>query len=134
MTLAAYFPPQARKTPSFSCAAFPPGSPPTDHVEVLGLSDDQVREGGVGKQEEEDKVWAGETIQRARRNRRVGGGRLVMGCRTGPSLLVLFISCAEVLDGGGRPVAVWHANARRVRMRRWEAGQEQEPRTVSHAV
>lgn len=28
VTLAAYFPPQARKTPSFSCAAFPPGSPP----------------------------------------------------------------------------------------------------------
>lgn len=27
VTLAAYFAPQARKTPSFSCAAFPPGPP-----------------------------------------------------------------------------------------------------------
>jgi len=33
-----------------------PARPSPDHVDVLGLSDNQAREGGVGK-EEEGEVW-----------------------------------------------------------------------------
>lgn len=47
VTLAAYFPPQARKTPSFSCAAFPPGPPlrPRRHSWLVR----QSSQGGRGR-------------------------------------------------------------------------------------